>query len=164
MTATAHRTIDLTTDRTGRTLHLVDLENLSGGPSRPADEHARSWRAYEDAAGIAVGDQVVVAASGRTMRDAVWFLPTGIASRSANGADGADRVLLEVGDAAWIASRFDRLVIGSGDHAFAELADAVQALGVEVEVVVGVGWCSSLYRRAGHTVRHLRHDDLALAV
>lgn len=164
MTATAHRTIDLTSDRTGRTLHLVDLENLSGGPSRSSADHRCAWRAYVEAAVIVEGDQVVVAASGRVMRHAVWFLPTGIATRAANGADGADRVLLEVGDAAWIASRFDRLVIGSGDHAFAELADAVQALGVDVEVVVGAGWCSSLYRRSGHAVRHLRRDDLALAV
>lgn len=164
MTAIAHRIIDLTTELAVRTLHLVDLENLSGGPSRSSADHRRAWRAYVEATGIVEGDQVVVAASGRVMRHAVWFLPTGIATHAANGADGADRVLLEVGDAAWIASRFDRLVIGSGDHAFADLADSVRALGIAVEVVAGAGRCASIYRSSGHTVRRLDIDGLALAV
>ena len=45
MTAIAHRIIDLTTELAVRTLHLVDLENLSGGPSRSSADHRRAWRA-----------------------------------------------------------------------------------------------------------------------
>lgn len=164
LTTTTHST-DRTIDLAVRTFHLVDLENLSGGPRRSPADHRRAWSAYERTAGVAAPDQVVVAASGLVMSEAVWFLPTGIRAHLANGADGADRVLLAAGDAVWIAARFDRLVIGSGDHAFVELADEVRSLGARVDVVVGRGRCSARYRTAGHTVRRLRlDDDLALAV
>ena len=47
-------------------------------------------------------------------------------------------MLLSYGTAEFIAERFERLVIGSGDHGFLGLALAAQALGVHV-VILGAG-------------------------
>jgi hypothetical protein len=154
--------IDLTTgtvtrsaDAAGRTLHLVDIENLSGGPQRTPAEHAAAYRAYERRAELRTGDQVVVAACGRVMRDLAFSLPSGIARRVANGDDGADRVLLGFGTAEFIAERFERLVIGSGDHGFLGLALAAQALGVHVVILSGRGFRSATLQGRGFGIRSL---------
>jgi len=169
-------TIDLTTgtptitrsaDARGRTLHLVDIENLSGGPQRTLDEHLGAYRAYERGAEVRRDDQVVVAACGLVMQSLAFELPTGILQRTANGSDGADRALLAHDTPERIALRFERLVIGSGDHAFVDLALAVQELGVTVVVITGRGFRSVDFVGHGFGLRTLDlgpSDELALIV
>ena len=56
--------------------------------------------------------------------------------RSRSGKDGADTVLLEaIGDVAWIAGHYDRIVLASGDHIFANAVAALKAAGVRVIVI-----------------------------
>jgi hypothetical protein len=167
-------TIDLTTDiptitrsadALGRTLHLVDIENLSGGPQRTLEEHLHAYRAYVRRAEVGHDDQIVVAACGKVMRSLAFELPSGILQRTANGSDGADRALLAHDTPERIALRFERLVIGSGDHAFVDLALAVQAMGVTVVVVSGRGFRSAEFGGHGFGVRNLdlgTSDDMAL--
>lgn len=60
----------------------------------------------------------------------------GVRLMAREGPDGADLALLdEVRDYKWVAERFHRIVIGSGDGIFAELAAALTGLGVHVGVV-----------------------------
>ena len=172
-------TIDLTTptptvirsaDAQNRTLHLVDIENLSGGPTVRPGRHVDAWRAFVRRAGVRDTDQVVVAACERVMRTLMFELPSWVSKHSAIGADGADRVLLDVGTPGWIAQRFGRVVIGSGDHAFAELGRELLALGVQVIVVSGAGHRSRDLVGQGFGIRSIdlgrrpEQDDLGLIV
>lgn len=119
----------------GRTLHLLDLENLAGdprpGPSRalalvPTYLHLARWRP---------GDPVVVATNGWLLRQIAFDLPAGWQLRAANGPDGADRALLEVAPPDLVAARYHRLVVGSGDGIFSDLIARVGDRGVETGVV-----------------------------
>src|SRR4051812_22281292 len=80
---------------TSRALHLVDVENLLGGPWFTVGEVTAISLAYARTAGVAAGDLVVVASSHHTAL-AVWF-GWGDARRLVrSGPDGADLALLDV--------------------------------------------------------------------
>lgn len=168
-----NRIIDLTTvtvtverspDARGRTLHLVDIENLSGGPRRTPDEHLAAYRTYERRAEVRPGDHVVVAACGLVMDALAFRLPPGISVRKANGVDGADRALLSVDTPERIAQRYERLVIGSGDGGFLGLAHAAQALGVHVVMLSGRGRRSVVLSGKGFGIRTLGPLDHELGL
>jgi hypothetical protein len=61
-----------------------------------------------------------------------------------SGPDGADLALLEVFESDWQVSRFDEVVIASGDGIFTDVAVAVAAGGVK---------CTVVTRRAGLSAR-----------
>jgi uncharacterized LabA/DUF88 family protein len=66
------------------------------------------------------------------------------------GEDGADMMLLSLAEPDFVAGRYDRVVIGSGDGVFATLAHAVQERGVDVLVVARADGCSARLRRFTH--------------
>lgn len=78
--------------------------------------------------------------------------PVPCSIHAARGRDGADRVLLAAAAPEWVARRFARLVIASGDAAFVDLARAVRALGVAVVVVARAEGLAGRLRRAGCSV------------
>ncbi len=123
---------------TGRTLHLVDLDNLIGVPAlhSPALVLGR----YLDRAGWCPADIVLLAGAGHVMAE-VMFDVRWMACRPlvGHGRDGADRRLLDQADPEWVSTRFKRLVIGSGDHAFGSLAHRTRREGLTVEVIARVG-------------------------
>ena len=160
-------TIERSPDAIGRALHLVDIENLSGGPHRPLADHLAAYRSYVQRAEVGPRDHVVVAACGLVMRSLGFELPSRVLQRTANGADGADLALLGHATPEHIASRYERLVIGSGDGAFAALGRTVQALGADVVCVTGRGFRSVALTGHGFGMRALdlgAPDDLALIV
>ncbi len=117
-----------------RGLHLIDIENLAGG-ARPSFEQIRGVQ------GIYVGrltfgalDQVVVASSHLTLLSAALGWPHA-RYRVRSGPDGADLELLDILAYEKVAARFTRVVIGSGDGAFARAAAGLAAAGVRVIVV-----------------------------
>ena len=117
-----------------RGLHLIDIENLAGG-ARPSFERIR------DVQGIYAGhltfgalDQVVVASSHLTLLSAALGWPHA-RYRIRSGRDGADLELLDVLLYEKVAARFTRVIIGSGDGAFARAAASLAAAGVQVTVV-----------------------------
>lgn len=131
-------TIDLTISPariTGRALHLIDLENLLGDPDACCDEVARVLDAYLDAAAVGTADLVVVALNHRLYRKACLSLDRGWEIKLASGPDAADHVLIAEAPAAWVAERFDRLVVGSGDGIFDGLVRDVRRRGLPVWVV-----------------------------
>jgi hypothetical protein len=79
-------------------------------------------------------DQVEVACSHLTLLNAALGWPHAH-YRVRSGPDGADLALLDVLRHENIATRFTHVVIGSGDHLFAEEAAHLAAQGVWVTVV-----------------------------
>lgn len=122
-----------------RTFHLVDMENLVGGAVSTRSV-AGAWTEYVTAAGVREGDQVVVGVARRHAATTFFALPTGIRRLvGSDGPDGADRALLEAVDVGLVAERFERVVIGSGDHAFTDLAAELLQRGISMVEVVGKG-------------------------
>lgn len=137
-----------------RALHLVDLENLIGGPRRAERWFQPTVRAYEAVAPVRAWDQVVAAADVTLRRRTIFEIPRW-RYVAGYGPEGADRALLREAPPEWVSARFERLVIGSGDHAFVPLATQVRAAGTEVVVVARPRQLSADLSRAATTVRLL---------
>jgi hypothetical protein len=119
----------------GRTFHLIDVENLCGGTAG-TDEVLVSEVLDRYRRTIAVGpDDLVILGSGPTLAPAAkaaWPAARLVVGR---GIDGADHALLDAADVSYLANRFDRVVIGSGDHVFVDLIIGLRARGTAVYVV-----------------------------
>jgi hypothetical protein len=136
----------------GRTLHLVDVENLLGDPCSSAAAVGEVLARYRRRH-LRSGDQVVIAANPHLGVKAKLAWPEALV-RWRRGPDGADKALLAEAEPADIARRFDRLVVASGDHIFEPLLKEVRALGVAVLVV----------HRPGSLSKHLRRTTTAMAL
>ena len=85
--------------------------------------------------GLAPGDLAVVGTNPGLLSQASQLMPRARLVTQA-GPDGADLALLrEVQDLLWVAQRFDRVVIGSGDGIFSNVAQGLRNLGIAVGVV-----------------------------
>lgn len=138
-----------------RRLHLIDIENLVGdrGPSLGQVRHARDL--YIGCVAFDAMDQVEVAASSRqTLENAAFGWPC-VHYRVRYGPDGADLALLDVMQHENVGGRFTRVVIGSGDHLFAEEAAHLAARGVHVAVVSWQRSLSPQLAQAAHEVIYL---------
>ena len=123
-----------------RTLHLLDIENLAGGIRRGVGASvdalfADAIRAYEDTVSLTSADQVIVACHPNLAFCAHQALPRArLVVRE--GVNGADLALLDaVADVEWVAERFDRVIIGSGDAIFLPLMRRLQGLGIPVGAI-----------------------------
>lgn len=136
-----------------RSIHLVDVENLVGAPNPRPDEVRTVGSLFDEVAGIAAGDQTVIASSHYCAKE-VWFGWDPAARRLVqSGPDGADLALLAVVAHERLAERFTRVVIGSGDGIFAEAASRLQQAGLSVTVVSRP---EGLSRRLQFAVRDIR--------
>jgi hypothetical protein len=120
--------------RLGRTIHLLDIENLTRATRPTTTEVVDVMATYQRLVPIGPLDQFVVAVNHGA------FVAVGIALRGAqllarSGPDGADQALVEAARNDRVDLRFDRVVIGSGDGYFADLAAWLRAGGVQVTVV-----------------------------
>jgi hypothetical protein len=118
----------------GRTLHVIDIENLVGGSGAGATAVAPVLSAYRSTVAVGGDDHTIIAA-GPTLAVAAGLAWPGAQLRFGHGIDGADRALLDAVEPVFAASHYDRIVVASGDHAFAPLVAALQARGVTVLVV-----------------------------
>jgi hypothetical protein len=123
-----------------RGLHLVDLENLLADPWARGPAVGRALDEYLDRAEFRPGDLVFVAGNPWLMVELGWS-QIDSADRvdchrfAARGPQGADTKLLEASPLAWVARRFERLVVGSGDGVFADRIAAARATGLAVRLV-----------------------------
>ena len=142
----------------GRSLHLVDIENLVGEPTlwRP-DQIKATFAAYLQIAIWRPGDSLVIAANPSFMKMLAFDL-LGMAHRPlcAWGKDAADQLLLGAVPAD-VGARFGRLVVGSGDHAFASLVGSLRGR-IETLVVTAAGLISANLYVATDEVRRFRTD------
>ena len=125
----------MTSVRTIRTLHLIDLENLANGPHRPVAEFLDVLDRYRSVARMAPHDLVEVAVDASGWKRVAHALPRSWRVRVGYGRDGADRALLTAVDPRVATDRFDRIVVGSGDGAFVGLVLRLKYAGQRVEVV-----------------------------
>jgi hypothetical protein len=141
-------------DYPGRTLHLIDIENLAGS-ALPSSNHVRQLRGlYRQHVGVGGMDQVVVACSHLAFKLAGFgWLDARHVVRS--GPDGADLELLDVIYRENVGDRFSRVAIASGDGAFAEAAAALVGCGCRVMVVSRRGSLSARLAFAAHEVIYL---------
>ncbi|MEN9751243.1 MAG: hypothetical protein RLZZ600_290 [Actinomycetota bacterium] len=140
----------------GRTLVLIDFENLCAGTLDSIDLAKAVRQELVACAGLSGNEQVVIATSH------AGLLTFGIAWPGArllvrSGENGADLELLSVLDEERVGDRFDRVVLASGDGIFAE---AVARLGsaTAVTVIARPAQMSRQLRMAAH--RHLYLEDI----
>jgi hypothetical protein len=123
-----------------RGLHLVDLENLLADPWARGACVGHALDEYLTRARFRRGDLVFVAGNPWLMVELGWSqidsaAPVECHRFAARGPQGADNKLLEAAPLAWVARRFDRLVVGSGDGVFADRLAAARASGLSVRIV-----------------------------
>jgi len=141
--------------RPGRTLHVVDFENICGGPELAQRSGAEVAASYRRVAGLMRGDHVIAGSNPGLLFHCRDCFP-GARLVGGHGPDGADRALLgAVPDVEWVAPRFDRVVIASGDHCFVHFAATLKARGIIVGVVARAGAVAISLRRAVCFVRAL---------
>ncbi|MCZ4553696.1 NYN domain-containing protein [Gordonia rubripertincta] len=132
---------------------LVDIENVVGGAV--LHENAARWARVQicGALDIKAPDQVVIGIShiGLLSVGSAW---PNLRYLVRSGADGADRALLAVLDED-VATRFDELVLVSGDGIFAAKIAALTARGVRVTVVAHPGGVAKRLRLAAHRTLYL---------
>ncbi|GAA4599699.1 hypothetical protein GCM10023194_80520 [Planotetraspora phitsanulokensis] len=135
--------------RQGRAIHLLDIENLAGcaRPSTAEVEHVMD--AYRRLVLIGPMDQFMVGVNHNALVG-VGLAFHGVQLLMRSGPDGADSALSEAALADRVDLRFERVVIGSGDGYFADLARWLADHGVQVFVVArprSLSW--RLYAAAG---------------
>lgn len=143
-----------------RTLHLIDIENLMGGPNQGAVALRLAMVRYVVAVPVRHADQVIIACNPKLAFEAgtAW---KGALLKPRHGHDGADLALLENSETEFVARRFARVVIGSGDGIFTERVLALRAVGVAVEVVSRSGSLSWALRHVAGSVHLLPEPVLA---
>ncbi|MCG5213734.1 PIN domain-containing protein [Streptosporangium soli] len=141
----------------GRTVHLLDVENLVGSARPGTREVATMMTHYRRRVPAGVMDQYVVAVNHGALLT-VGMALTGVQLLARSGRDGADNALREVIMLDHLDARFERVVIGSGDGIFTELAAWLAGLGMLVVVVSRPGALSHGLRR---TAREVIPLDLA---
>jgi hypothetical protein len=105
-----------------RTLHVVDADNLTGGPTRDTCVVERAAERYRRAATVQAGGLVAVGTDRRSMpvTGLAW---QGALVVGARGFHAVDRSLLEYLEVGRMAGSFPRVVLGSGDGIVAEALD-----------------------------------------
>lgn len=137
-----------------------------GGPRK--GRLALEWaaKAYRRAASVRTEDHIIVAADRSLVFDCHEVFPRARVL-SGTGPDGADQALLAAltdPGLPWVARRYDRVVIGSGDHAFSFAARRLVDLGVEVGIVAIPGSVSGTLLRCASFTRPLTRSRPDLAV
>jgi len=132
-------------------IHLIDAENVAGTARPTRGEFADGRSRLNAVAPAGPHDHSVVAAGGASIFEAGLTWPTAQLLKG-HGPDGADHALLEWAAAADLVTRFDALVIASGDFAFVSLAAEVRAVGLPVTVVTWRNSCSRVLAGVASTV------------
>lgn len=141
----------------GRALHLIDLENLLADPDADCAAVDAALDAYVTAAALGGEDLVAVAVNHRLYRRSCFSLDRGWEVKLASGPDACDHVLLAEAPIDWVADRFDRLVVGSGDGIFVDLVHGVRRRATPVWVVAQE---CCLSRRLASAASHVVRIDL----
>ena len=147
----------------GRALHLIDIENLVGGPEAGAPVLRQTRSDYRDVVPSADHDHYVIGANPRFGASAMAYWPSArLVARP--GSDGADIALIKwVRDVEFIVARYDRLVIGSGDGDFLDVVMVFEQSGLAVEVASRRRSLSRKLQAAASVVWILPELDLDLA-
>lgn len=144
-----------------RTLHLLDVEYLGCGPRLSAADLIVVLDRYRPRVDWHVGDHMIGAASTWVYKRIAFDSPHDVRMLPAGGGpDAADDRLIDEAHRINL-TRYDRVVIASGDHRFAGLADEIHDLDLEVWAAA-YSW--NLSKRLQRAVdRWISLDDYDLA-
>lgn len=133
----------------GRRLVLVDIENVAGGAVVTAAMASWARRVVESVLHVTSDEQVVVGTSHCGLFNVKDAWPCArVEVRS--GQDGADLELLEVLTTEHLSTRFDEVVLVSGDGIFADAVADLSRSGVQVVVAAWSGGLSTRLRLAAN--------------
>lgn len=157
---TAGQTIT-STHTDGRTLLLIDLENVVGHGRMTAEDATTAWADVTAQIPVAASNTAVVA-TGRSSAAHAAFAVRPHRLRVGRGVDGADLQLLQVLATEPVADRYDTVVLVSGDGIFTDAIARLADDGVRVVVVAQEDRLSTRLRLAAHDVVLL--DDTRMDV
>lgn len=139
-----------------RTLTLMDLENLLGGKVDTVAVR-EMWSEFGKVIDRRHDDHTCVAVSRHHAATAFFGLPGDVQRIvGENGPDGADLALIQAVDYDWIEANFGQVVLASGDHIFAPVAERLREVGLHVVQVIGAGTSSVRLYRASSEQRYLQ--------
>jgi hypothetical protein len=118
----------------GRRLVAVDIENIVGSAVLTSADATWARRSIEEAIKLESDEQVVIGASPTNVMS-TWLGWAGPRIVMRSGAHGPVLALLDVLSSERIAERFDRVVLASGDGAFADAVARLASEGVNVTVL-----------------------------
>jgi len=129
-----------------RTTVIVDLENACGGAHMVPTLHKPVHQAVSCLVGVT--PHLIIYSTGPKaigLCPDIWFEWQGSGARfvQGRGLNGADNALIEVIRNEPVASRSSRLVLVSGDHAFAEPVAELKSQGIRTTVVSRPGSLSA---------------------
>lgn len=146
----------------GRKLVLVDLDNVTGMRDLAGPEWRAILRGIWVELGITTDDHVVISMCRRTMDQAMAVL-TEVAAQllTRDGKDGAETAIRETVDLRHTATRFEALVVVSGDHFFTEMVREAHQHGMYVWLVSSTrAGCALALHRAADLHSELNPDQL----
>lgn len=146
----------------GRKLVLVDLDNVTGMRDLAGPEWRAILRGIWVELGITTDDQVVISMCRRTMDQAMTVL-TEVSAQllTRDGKDGAETAIRETVDLQHTATRFEALVVVSGDHFFTEMVREAHQHGMYVWLVSSTrAGCALALHRAADLHSELNPDQL----
>ena len=121
-----------------RNFIIVDLENACGGTRFVPTLHIAVHQAVNRMVGLSP-HFLIYSTGPKAMWECpdIWFTWNGSGARfvQGRGLDGADNALIDVIRNEPVASRSSRLVLVSGDHAFADPIAELRAKGIRTTVV-----------------------------
>jgi len=132
-----------------RSAYFLDIDNLCGAPLATEAQVREVILALERQFSIGSSDLIFCAATAKAAAFVKFFRPS-FHVQIGRGKDGSDLRLLELADPKWLKSRFDRVVIGSGDGIFQPLAMQLADLNIKVEVTCGHGAMAQSFREVAH--------------
>ena len=146
-----------------RSLHLVDIENLLSDPFCEDTGYIEATISdYKDVSEWRAGDQVLVAANPWLSKKLAFSLQDWTCRLfTAHGPDGADLRLLEEGAQEILLTRFDQLVVGSGDGIFAGALALSRKLGLKSVTISRSPNLSRKLAAASDEVRMMTNQPVA---
>ena len=128
-----------------RTLHCIDAENLSGASLVLAPRLSAMYANYREHVEVGPMDQTIVSASHYNALAVGVSWPEG-RYRWRSGENGADLELISAVKDQVQQSKFDRVVLASGDGIFGDLVVWLKSRGIHVTVVGLAGAISTNLR------------------
>ena len=153
----------LTSIRKSRTMHLIDIENLCMAPNPTLEQVIEARRSYLKLMQPGDNDQFLVTVSSRHNLEAVAFGWAGATLKCREGHDGADILLAEAILEDSLESRFDQVVIASGDGGLAPFVAQLKTLLSNVVVVSQPTAIAISMRMVGAKVQYLKPEFVLAA-
>ena len=145
-----------------RTMHLIDIENLCMASNPTLEQVIEARRCYMALVNPRESDQFLVTVSSKTNLAAAAFGWVGAELKCHEGHDGADILLAEAIVEDHLESRFDKVVVASGDGGLAPFVTHLKSVFRDVVVVSQPTAIAFSMRVSGAQVKYLR-PQFALA-